>query len=262
VEEREAVDVLAGVLALGAGAVRAVVSPVAAGARFGLSYSGRLARGRAPDRLITGLALRGAHVRGELERRTSVVFGQVVRQAVEAVLSVVSLTDLVRRHVDLDALAREIDVRAVVDRVDIDALAAQLDLDAVTARVDVNGVAARLDPDPVVLRVDVDAVASRIDLDALIARVDPDSVAKRLDVDAVVARVDLDAIVARLDLPRIALEVIAAIDLPEIVRESTGSAASEVVRGIRAESVQADDAVARIVDRLLHRQQRLPREQR
>ena len=52
------------------------------------------------------------------------VFGQVVRQAVEAVLSVVSLTDLVRRHVDLDALAREIDVGAVVDRVDIDALAA------------------------------------------------------------------------------------------------------------------------------------------
>ncbi len=111
-EEREAVDVLAGVLALGAGAVRAVVSPVAAGARFGLSYSGRLARGRAPDRLITGLAVRGAHVRGELERRTSVVFGQVVRQAVEAVLSVVSLTDLVRRHVDLDALARDFDVRA------------------------------------------------------------------------------------------------------------------------------------------------------
>jgi len=122
----------------------------------------------------------------------------------------------------------------------------------------VNGVAARLDPDPVVLRVDVDAVASRIDLDALIARVDPDSVAKRLDVDAVVARVDLDAIVARLDLPRIALEVIAAIDLPEIVRESTGSAASEVVRGIRVESVQADDAVARIVDRLLHRAELRP----
>jgi hypothetical protein len=118
--------VFAGVLALGAGAGAVPGGGLTGGGRapFGLSYSGRLARGRAPDRLSTGLAVRGAHVRGEVERRTSVVFGQVVRQAVEAVLSVVSLTDLVRRHVDLDALAREIDVGAVVDRVDIDALAA------------------------------------------------------------------------------------------------------------------------------------------
>jgi hypothetical protein len=64
------------------------------------------------DRPIYGLSVRGAHVRGELERRTSAVFGQVVRQAIEAVLSVVSLADLVRRHVDLDALARDFDVRA------------------------------------------------------------------------------------------------------------------------------------------------------
>jgi hypothetical protein len=81
-----------------------------------------------------------------------------------------------------------------------------------------------------------------------------DDVAKRVDVDAVVARADLDAIVTRLDLPRIVHEVIVAIDLPEILRESTGSAASEVVREIRAESVRTDDAVARVVDRLLHRQ--------
>lgn len=261
-EDRGAVDVLAGALAVGVGAVQAVAAPVAAGARLGMSCAGRLARVWAPDRLVTGLADRGAPVRGEVERRASVVFGEVVRQAVEAVLSVVNLTDLARRHVDLDALAREIDVRAVVDRVDLDAVAARLDLDVVAARLDVNAVAARLDPDPVVLRVDVDAVAARVDLGALIARVDPDAVAKRLDVDAVAARVDLDAVVARLDLPRIVLEVINAIDLPEIVRESSGSAASEVVRGIRAESVQADDAVARVVDRLLRRQQRIPREHR
>src|SRR4051794_8464163 len=261
VQERKAVDVLAGVLAVAAGAVRVVAAPVAAGARAGLSHSGPLARVRPPDRLVAGLADRGVHVRAELERRASAAFAEVLRQTVEAALSVVSLTDLVRRHVDLDALAREIDVGAVVARVDPDAVAARLDLEAVLSRVDLDAVVARVDPDLVVLRVDVDAVASRVDLGALVARIDPDAVAKRLDVDAVVSQVDLEAIVARLDLPRIALEVIAAIDLAEIVRQSTGSAASEVIRGIRAESVQADDAVARTVDRLLRRQRR-PREQR
>jgi len=262
VEEREAVELLVGATAVAAGVVQAVISPVAAGARFGLSRTSRLARIPAADRLVVSLTRRAAHLRGEVDRRALVVFGHVVRQTIETVLRVVNLTDLVRRYVDLDALAREIDVAAVVERIDLDAVAARLDLDAVVARLDVNAVAARLDPDPVVMRVDVDAVTSRIDLGTLIARIDPDVVAKRLDVDAVVARVDLDAVLARLDLPRIALEVIAAIDLPEIVRESTGSAASEVVRGIRAEGIQADDAVARIVDRLLRRQQRLHREPR
>jgi hypothetical protein len=259
VEEREPVDVLAGMLAVVAGAVRAVGSPVAAGARSGLTRSARLARAAVPDRLVTGLADRGALIRAELERQVPTVFSRIVRQTVEAVLSAMSLTELVLRHVDLDALTRGIDVGAVVERVDLDAVAARLDLDAVISRVDVNAVAARLDLESVLSRVDVDAVASRIDLAALVARVDPDDVAKRIDVDAVVARADLDAIIVRLDLPRIVQEVIVAIDLPEILRESTGSAASEVVRGIRAESVQADDAVARVVDRLLHRKrQRLP----
>jgi len=122
-------------------------------------------------------------------------------------------------------------------------------------------VVARVDPEPLIKRVDVDAVASRIDLEPLVARIDPNVVAKRLDVDGVVARVDLDAVVARLDLPRIVAEVLAVIDLPEIVRESTGSAASEVVRDLRTESARADDVVARIVDRLFRRQRQLPTEQ-
>jgi hypothetical protein len=273
VQQRQAVDVLAGTLAMVAGAVRAVGSPVAAGARSGLTRSARLARAAVPDRLVAGLADRGGQIRGELERQVPPMVSRLVRQTVEAVLSTLSMTELVLRHVDLDAIAREIDVDVIVDRVDPDAVAARLDLDAVIRRVDVNAVAARLDLETVLSRVDVDAVASRVDLAALVARVDPDAVVKRVDVDAVVARADLDAILVRLDLPRIVQEVIvaidlpriveeviAAIDLPEILRESTGSAASEVVRGIRAESVQADDAVARIVDRLLHRKRQLPKE--
>lgn len=45
--------------------------------------------------------------------------------------------------------------------------------------------------------------------------------------------------------------VVAAIYLPEIVRDSTGHLASEAVRSVRAEGMQADDAVAGFVDRLL-----------
>ena len=269
-QEREAVDVVTGALAAVAAALWVVVSPAATGVRAGLSRAGRLAGVLVPERSVAALGARGARTRAEAERRASAMLATIVRQVVEAVLRVTNPTDLVRRHVDLDALAREIDVRAVVDRVDLDvlaarldldAVAARLDLDAVVARVDLDAVVARVDPEPLIKRVDVDAVASRIDLEPLVARVDPDAVGKRLDVDAVVARVDLDAVVARLDLPRIVSEVLAVIDLPEIVRESTGSAASEVVRDLRTESARADDVVARIVDRLLRRQRRLPTEQ-
>ena len=260
VQERKAVDVVTGVLAVAVAAVWAVVSPAATGVRAGLARAGRLAGVLVPERSVAALGARGARTRAEAERRASAMLATIVRQVVEAVLRVTNPTDLVRRHVDLDALAREIDVRAVVDRVDLDVLAARLDLDAVAARLDLDAVVARVDPEPLIKRVDVDAVAARIDLEPLVARVAPDAVAERLDVDAVVARVDLDAVVARLDLPRIVAEVLAVIDLPEIVRESTGSAASEVVRDLRTESAHADDVVARIVDRLLHRQRRHPTE--
>jgi hypothetical protein len=253
VDERDAVDVLLGAAAVTAGAFRGVVAPLVALPRRSLAWGVRISRVPVPDRLVAGLAERGGHLHTELDRVASRVFRNVVGQTVEAVLGVVDLTQLVRRHADLDALVREIDVDAVVDRVDVDAVAARLDLEAVVARVDVDEVVSRVDVNGVVSRVDVDAVASRMDLDAVVARVDPDTVAKRLDVDAVVSRVDVDAVLARLDLPAIAVQVIAAIDLPEIVREATGPAASEVVRGIRTEGVHADDAVARMVDRMLRR---------
>jgi hypothetical protein len=89
--------------------------------------------------------------------------------------------------------------------------------------------------------VDVDGVARRLDVAAVVDRVDVDAVASRLDVEAVVRR---------LDLAGLAAEVIDAVDLPELIRESTGSMASETVRGARMQGIAADDAVARAVDRL------------
>jgi predicted RNase H-like nuclease len=75
----------------------------------------------------------------------------------------------------------------------------------------------------------------------------------RIDIDAIVSRVDIDAIVRRLDLVGLAEEVVNGIDLPEIIRESTGSMASDVVRDARMQSIDADAAIARIVDRILRR---------
>jgi hypothetical protein len=50
--------------------------------------------------------------------------------------------------------------------------------------------------------------------------------------------------------------VLAEIDLPEIIRESTGAMASDTVRGVRMQTISADDAVGRAVDRLRLRRAR------
>lgn len=196
---------------------------------------GMVAAGRS-----SGVLDRGRNVRGELERVALVLIQLVVVRAVEIVLPMLDLTEVVRAHVDLDALV------------------AAVDLDAVVRRVDLNAAAAGLDLDTLVATVDLDAVVRRVDLEAAVRRVDLDAVVGLVDLDVVVGRVDLDAAIARVDLVGIAREVIAAIDLPEIVRESTGALSSDVVRTIQAEGMHADDAVAGFVDRLLRRRRAEP----
>ncbi|MFQ1002636.1 hypothetical protein [Modestobacter sp. SSW1-42] len=181
------------------------------------------------------LAVQGRTVRSALDRSTDDVLRFLVLRVVDVLVSTVDLTDLVRQHVDLDALAAEVDVEALVRRVD---------LAAVVARIDPDEVVARIDLDAVVARVDLDEAATRLDLERLVARVDP---------DRVVERVDLDAAVARLDLVALAREVVDGIDLPEIIRSSTGTLATDAVRSVRSETRRADDAVAGLVDRLLGR---------
>ena len=71
-------------------------------------------------------------------------------------------------------------------------------------------------------------------------------------VAAVLDEIDLTAVARdRIDLASIAEEVIDEIDLPEIIRESTGSVASDTVRSVRLQGVEADERVQRIVDRVL-----------
>jgi hypothetical protein len=77
-------------------------------------------------------------------------------------------------------------------------------------------------------------------------------------VPAVVAnlmgRVDLAQLIEdNVDLDRLAMDVVNAVDLPRIIRESSGTVTSEAVRGVRTQSMEADQAIARVVDRVLHR---------
>jgi hypothetical protein len=106
-------------------------------------------------------------------------------------------------------------------------------------------------------RLDLTAlVRDRVALDLLVAQVDIDAVAARVDVDAIARRVDVEAVVDRLDLVELANQVIGGVDLPEIIRESTGSISGGLVRGTRMQGFEADQAVSGFVGRLLRRRSR------
>jgi hypothetical protein len=77
-------------------------------------------------------------------------------------------------------------------------------------------------------------------------------------VDEVLRRVDLDAVIARLDLAKLAEEVIASVDLPEIIRESTGAVSSEAVREVRMRGISGDEAIGRAMERLRPRRRGVP----
>jgi hypothetical protein len=215
-----------------------------------------------PARIIEGLAERGEEARTSTDGELNQIVAAVVPPVVYEVLDSLDLTTLVVERVDIDALVLAVDIAAIIDRVDIDAVVRQLDINAIVRQVDVEAILSQVDVDAIARRIDIDAIVERIDIDAIVSRVDVDAIAKRIDLDAIVERIDIDgvvsrvdveAIVQRLDLVALAEEVVNGIDLPEIIRESTGSMASEVVRDARMQSIDADVAIARLVDRVLRR---------
>ena len=193
-----------------------------------------------PSRWLRGLAERGRAEREATALRLDSLARRTAPRVGDSALGYVDLTDLVKDHVDLDA---------VVAAVDLDAAVARVDLDAIMERVDVDAIASKIDLDAIMERVDVDAIAAKIDLDAIMERV---------DIDAIAAKLDLDAVVARMDLIALAESVAEGIDLPGIIQSSTGSMASEAVREVRWQGIGADERVAAMVDRMLGRQQRRP----
>jgi hypothetical protein len=228
------VDVLVGA-GLGAAArlwraarpARAVSTGLARGAVALVAGAAPATAGVLADRGLSGWA--------ELQVRGDAVLRSVIGRVLRVFLETVDLTALVCDYLDLDAVAEALDIDRVVARVDPDAVIGRIDLDAIAAALD------------------VDRVVARVDLDAIVRRIDLDAIAAALDVDGVVARVDLDAVVGRIDLVGIARDVVDAIDLPEIVRRSTGALTSDTVRSVRTGTRHADDLVAGAVDRLLHR---------
>jgi hypothetical protein len=224
-----------------------------------------------PARVVETLADRGHEARTSTDGELNQVVAAVVPPVVYEVLDSLDLTALVGERVDIDLLVSAVDIEAIVDRVDIaaiidrvdidaivrqvniDALVRQVDVDAILSQVDMDTIARRIDLDAIMERIDIDAIVSRIDIDAIAKRLDLDAIVEGIDIDGIVSRVDVDAIVQRLDLVALAEEVVNGIDLPEIIRESTGSMASEVVRDARMQSIDADVAIARLIDRVLRR---------
>ena len=157
---------------------------------------------------------RGAARRERLIVEVTALLDLLVPVVADALLRRMDLTEVVRRYVDLDDLVASVDLDRAVERVDLDAVIGRLDLDRI--------------------------VRERVDLDGIVSTV---------DIDAIAARIDIDAVIGRIDLVGLAEDVIAEVDLPEIIRESTGSMASETVRGVRMQGISADEAVGRAVDR-------------
>lgn len=170
---------------------------------------------RHPARWIEALARRGRADRAAVIRRRDGLVAAALPGLVDYLATHVAVTELVRRMLDLDSLVAD---------VDLDAVAARIDLDAVAARIDVA------------------AILERIDLTQVVT--------EQVDLDVIARGIDLDAVIGRVDLAALANEVIAAIDLPEIIRESSGSLASETMRSVRMQGIDADRTVERVIDRL------------
>ncbi len=173
-----------------------------------------------PESLLTAASARWQGERASLERTAAEQFSVLVPRLLEAILDQVDLSEIVMEHVDLNEVARTIDADAIVARVDIDAIADRLDLNRAIKRVDVNAVVALA------------------------------------DLDAAATRINIDRILDRVDLVGIARTLLDELDLPEIIRQSSGSMASDAVRGVRLQSMEADQRVSRGLDRLLLRRDR------
>jgi hypothetical protein len=236
--------------------------PLLAGAAFGVALETVRWGARALEtmgrtaELMIGLAPRPAIVQQPVERAAGVAEGLDARwreqrprdeEAAAAFLQLLvpQVVDAVLDQVDLNELVRErIEVDRVVDRVDLERVVARIDLDEVAGRIDVDRIVERLDMHALVQRLPVDEVADRIDVERIVSRV---------DLDAVAGRIDVEAIVRRLDLAAIARDVIEEIDLASIIRDAMGSMTTETVGGIRVQSMNADRAISRLVDRVLQR---------
>ena len=113
--------------------------------------------------------------------------------------------------------------------------------------------------DTIIERLDLtDIVLNQVDLNLIVNRA-LDSldltqlVIDRVDIDAIVAEANIESIIDRVPVIPLANFVIEEIDLPQIIRESTGGVATDAVNAIRVQGVGADQLVSRLADRVMFR---------
>jgi hypothetical protein len=91
----------------------------------------------------------------------------------------------------------------------------------------------------------VDAVLDQLDITQIVR--------DHIDVGEIAASIDIEKILEQVDVGKVVEDVVESMDLPAIVRESSGVLASETVRAVRYRSVSADDRVNQAFNRLLRR---------
>lgn len=131
-----------------------------------------------------------------------------------------------------------------------------------TARSLIGGALDRLVPalvDAIVSRINLtDLVISRVDLHAVVEsalnELDlTDIVVQRVDVNRIVAQANIDDVIDRVPMIQIADYIIEEIDLPQIIRESTGGIAIDAFTSTRFSAARTDEFVSKIIDTLLLR---------
>jgi hypothetical protein len=75
----------------------------------------------------------------------------------------------------------------------------------------------------------------------------------RVDVDRIVDKADLDRIIDRLPLVDLANYIVDEVDLPRIIRESTGGIATDAMNAVRIQTIGVDQMLTRITDAMLLR---------
>jgi hypothetical protein len=84
-------------------------------------------------------------------------------------------------------------------------------------------------------------------------------VVSRLDLTSLVIRhVNIDDVIDAVDLVAVVEQVLAEIDLPAIIRDSSGTLASETVRGARMTGITVDEAISQAIQRRLFRRRAAP----
>ena len=212
----------------GAATLRRTRGPAVLLGRAGAEGAVRLA-GNLPARLRT----RGAAVRGRAWTLAEQRLLAAVRPVLDLVLDQIDLTDLVLERVDIDRIAERIDIDRILDRLDLTELVLQ--------------------------RVELDTIAEDLDVERILDRLDLTGIVlTRVDLDRVAAGLDVDAVIDRVDIIAIAEDVVDGVDLPRIIRESTGSVASESLRGVRTRSIEADQALGHFMERFRPRRRSGP----